>query len=85
MERNCLLATGHFCNLGTAQDGRRQLLRGADGNKDQSYFLYMLHSDQLKKAMFPVGHMTKAEVRAIAEANGLINSKKKDSTGVPDC
>ena len=72
------MATGHFVQ--TNENG--ELLRGADGNKDQSYFLYMLHSDQLKKAMFPVGHMTKAEVRAIAEAHGLINSKKKDSTGV---
>ena len=42
----------------------------------------MLHAEQLKKAMFPVGHMTKAEVRKIAEEHGLINSKKKDSTGV---
>ena len=72
------MATGHFVQ--TNENG--DLLRGADDNKDQSYFLYMLHSDQLKKAMFPVGHMTKAEVRAIAEAHGLVNSKKKDSTGV---
>jgi len=72
------MATGHFVQ--TNENG--DLLRGADPNKDQSYFLYMLHSAQLKKAMFPVGHMTKAEVRAIAEQHGLINSKKKDSTGV---
>jgi len=72
------MATGHFVQ--TNENG--DLLRGADPNKDQSYFLYMLHSAQLKKALFPVGHMTKAEVRAIAEAHGLINSKKKDSTGV---
>ena len=72
------MATGHFVQ--TNEKG--ELLRGADGNKDQSYFLYMLHDAQLKKAMFPVGHMTKAEVRKIAEENGLINSKKKDSTGV---
>ena len=72
------MATGHFVQ--TNENG--ELLRGADGNKDQSYFLYMLHSAQLKKAMFPVGHMTKAEVRRIAEENGLVNSKKKDSTGV---
>ena len=72
------MATGHFVQ--TNENG--DLLRGADGNKDQSYFLYMLHQEQLKKAMFPVGHMTKAEVRRIAEDNGLINSKKKDSTGV---
>ena len=72
------MATGHFVQ--TNENG--DLLRGADGNKDQSYFLYMLHQEQLKKAMFPVGHMTKAEVRRIAEDNGLINSKKRDSTGV---
>ena len=72
------MATGHFVQT----NERGELLRGADTNKDQSYFLYMLHDEQLRKAMFPVGHMTKAEVRAIAEAHGLINSKKKDSTGV---
>ncbi|MBQ2929337.1 MAG: tRNA 2-thiouridine(34) synthase MnmA, partial [Clostridia bacterium] len=64
------MATGHFVQ--TNENG--ELLRGADGNKDQSYFLYMLHSEQLKKAMFPVGHMTKAEVRKIADEHGLINS-----------
>ena len=72
------MATGHFVQ--TNENG--ELLRGADTNKDQSYFLYMLHDEQLKKALFPVGHMTKAEVRQIAEEHGLINSKKKDSTGV---
>ncbi len=72
------MATGHFVQ--TNEKG--ELLRGVDANKDQSYFLYMLHDEQLKKALFPVGHMTKAEVRQIAEEHGLINSKKKDSTGV---
>lgn len=76
------LATGHFCNLGHAPDGRVQLLRGDDGNKDQSYFLYMLGQKPLSRAMFPVGHMTKAEIRAVAEAAGLVTSRKKDSTGV---
>lgn len=72
------MATGHFVQTNEAGD----LLRGPDPNKDQSYFLYMVHRDQLKKAMFPVGGMTKAQVRAIAEANGLPVSRKKDSTGV---
>ncbi len=76
------LATGHFCNLAEAEDGSVQLLRGADPNKDQSYFLYMLHQNALEKAVFPVGGMTKAQVRAIAEEAGLSTSKKKDSTGV---
>ena len=58
------------------------LLRGIDPNKDQSYFLYMLHQEQLWKAIFPVGGMTKTEVRRIAEENGLPVCKKKDSTGV---
>ncbi|MBQ4608980.1 MAG: tRNA 2-thiouridine(34) synthase MnmA, partial [Clostridia bacterium] len=76
------LATGHFCNLGMSQDGKRQLLRGLDGNKDQSYFLYMLGQRALEKAMFPVGGLTKAQVREIAKDAGLATSLKKDSTGV---
>jgi len=72
------MATGHFVR--TNEKG--ELLRGADPNKDQSYFLYMLKQHQLQRAMFPVGHLTKAEVRRIAEEKGLPVSKKKDSTGV---
>ncbi len=72
------MATGHFVQ--TNENG--DLLRGADPNKDQSYFLYMLKQHQLKRAMFPVGHLTKADVRRIAEEKGLPVSKKKDSTGV---
>ncbi len=72
------MATGHFVQT----DGEGHLLRGVDPNKDQSYFLYMVHEEQLKKAMFPVGAMTKGEVRKIAEEAGLPVSKKKDSTGV---
>jgi len=76
------LATGHFCQLGDAPDGKKQLLRGADGNKDQSYFLYMLGQRALCKAMFPVGGLTKAQVREIARDAGLATCAKKDSTGV---
>ena len=72
------MATGHFVQT----DGEGHLLRGVDPNKDQSYFLYMIHAEQLKKAMFPVGGLTKPEVRKIAEEAGLPVSKKKDSTGV---
>ena len=72
------MATGHFVQT----DGEGHLLRGVDPNKDQSYFLYMVHREQLQKAMFPVGRMTKQEVRKIAEEAGLPVSKKKDSTGV---
>ena len=72
------MATGHFVQT----DREGHLLRGVDPNKDQSYFLYMIHGEQLKKAMFPVGGLTKPEVRKIAEEAGLPVSKKKDSTGV---
>ena len=72
------IATGHFVRTNEAGD----LLRGADPAKDQSYFLYMLHDEQLKKSIFPVGGMTKAEVRAMAEKEGLPVSGKKDSTGI---
>ena len=75
------IATGHFCRTDAAF-GRSRLLRGRDAAKDQSYFLYMLSSDQLSKAIFPVGGMTKAEVREIARKANLANSEKKDSTGV---
>ena len=75
------MATGHFVKK-DVRDGHTVLLKGDDPNKDQSYFLYMLKEKQIEKALFPVGGMTKQEVRAIAEKNGLINSKKKDSTGV---
>ena len=74
----CKMATGHFVR--TNENG--DLLKGTDPNKDQSYFLYMVHREQLKKAMFPVGGMTKQEVRAIAAKAGLPVSEKKDSTGV---
>lgn len=75
------IATGHFCQL-DKQGGGVKLLRGADSNKDQTYFLYMLSQEQLANAMFPVGHLTKAQVREIAVANGLETAQKKDSTGV---
>lgn len=75
------MATGHFVQNGE-RGGRPVLLRGVDGNKDQSYFLYMLKEAQLARAVFPVGGMTKAQVRELAAQAGLPVSDKKDSTGV---
>ncbi len=72
------MATGHFVRTNESGD----LLKGKDPNKDQSYFLYMLKAEQLRQSIFPVGGMTKAEVRAIAREAGLPVSEKKDSTGV---
>jgi tRNA-specific 2-thiouridylase len=75
------LATGHYARV-EKRDGAYRLLRGVDGNKDQTYFLHALNQRQLAKAMFPIGHLTKPEVRRIAEAAGLATAKKKDSTGI---
>jgi tRNA-specific 2-thiouridylase len=76
------LATGHYARVERTEDGVTKLLRGVDANKDQTYFLSALNQRQLAKAMFPIGHLPKPEVRRIAEEAGLYTAKKKDSTGV---
>lgn len=76
------IATGHFCQSAAEENGKTLLLKGADGNKDQSYFLYMLGQKQISSVVFPVGGITKGEVRELAEKAGLPVSRKKDSTGV---
>lgn len=75
------LATGHYVQL-ERRDGRVTLLRGADEQKDQSYFLCALNQRQLKDALFPVGALQKQQVREIARRAGLPNANKKDSTGI---
>ncbi|WP_071130690.1 tRNA 2-thiouridine(34) synthase MnmA [Enterococcus timonensis] len=76
------VATGHYAQIQKMPDGTVKMLRGADNNKDQTYFLSQLSQAQLSKVMFPLGHLEKPEVRAIAERAGLATAKKKDSTGV---
>lgn len=76
------VATGHYARLRRDADGTAHLLKGLDGNKDQTYFLNQLSQDQLSKVLFPLGDMDKKEVRAIAEKAGLATAKKKDSTGI---
>jgi len=75
------LATGHYART-EAFDAGYRLLRGVDPQKDQSYFLHSLSSQQLAKAMFPIGHLTKPQVREIAVKAGLATAAKKDSTGI---
>ncbi len=75
------IATGHYVRRRDV-DGISQLLRGLDGNKDQSYFLYTLSHQQIAKSLFPIGELEKPEVRRIAEEIGLVTAKKKDSTGI---
>lgn len=79
------VATGHYCRKGTIEkDGKTiyQLLAGVDGNKDQSYFLCQLSQQQLAKSLFPIGELTKPEVRAIASKLNLVTADKKDSQGL---
>jgi len=75
------VATGHYARA-VYEDGEHKLLRGVDANKDQTYFLNQLSQEQIAKAMFPIGHMEKSEVRRIAEEANLATAKKKDSTGI---
>lgn len=76
-----LIATGHYVRR-QDKDGKSQLLRGLDSNKDQSYFLYTLSHQQVAQSLFPVGELEKPEVRRIAEQLDLITARKKDSTGI---
>ncbi|MCC8374463.1 MULTISPECIES: tRNA 2-thiouridine(34) synthase MnmA [Photorhabdus] len=75
------IATGHYVRRRDI-NGKNQLLRGLDNNKDQSYFLYTLSHQQIAQSLFPVGELEKPEVRRIAEKIGLVTAKKKDSTGI---
>lgn len=75
------LATGHYARL-ERENGVTRLLKGVDRGKDQSYFLCALNQEQLAKAVFPVGHLEKRQVRRIAEEAGLKTAHRKDSTGI---
>ena len=79
------VATGHYCRKEIIkQDGKDifKLKAGFDKNKDQSYFLCQLNQEQLSKALFPIGHLKKSEVRKIASEAGLSTAEKKDSQGL---
>ena len=79
------VATGHYCRKGQVEiEGTThyRLLAGVDNNKDQSYFLCQLNQAQLAKTLFPIGELTKPEVRKIAKAQGLVTAEKRDSQGL---
>jgi tRNA-specific 2-thiouridylase len=77
-----LIATGHYARKETGDSGQPEMKKGIDENKDQTYFLYNLTSEQLSKTLFPIGHLTKPEVRKIAKDAGLPNANKPDSQGI---
>ncbi len=82
------IATGHYARragegaLLDSSQAEPQILRGADGNKDQTYFLAMLQPHQVAAAQFPIGHLLKPELRALAREHGLKTAEKKDSQGI---
>jgi tRNA-specific 2-thiouridylase len=81
------VATGHYARRGEIQNSKSevrnfQLLEGADKKKDQSYFLALLNQEQLRDARFPIGHLPKPELRALARRAGLPTADKKDSQGI---
>lgn len=80
------VATGHYARVKEVEteDGilNKVMLRGIDGNKDQTYFLCQLSQEQLSKVIFPIGEYNKSEIREIAEKYNLATAKKKDSTGI---
>ena len=80
------VATGHYCrkDVTAGPDGKPvyRILAGADGNKDQSYFLCQLTQEQLSAALFPIGDIVKPEVRRLAREAGLPSAEKKDSQGI---
>lgn len=75
------VATGHYAQTGQ-QDSKTLMIRAADQNKDQTYFLNQLSQEQLSKVMFPLGDLEKPQVRAIARDHHLATADKKDSTGI---
>jgi len=75
------VATGHYARIRRTAAGL-ELLKGVDASKDQSYFLYTLGQRELARVRFPLGGLTKAEVRRLAREAGLANHGKKDSTGI---
>jgi len=75
------IATGHYARVEQAEDGPR-LLRAVDDNKDQTYFLAAVAREHLERVLFPLGGLSKPEVRALAQRAGLPNHARKDSTGI---
>lgn len=90
MEHAPLVATGHYAAIDSpdvhidfpGSDGRYKLRKSSNLDKDQSYFLYTLNQETLARVIFPLGDMDKAAVREIAESNGLVNAKRKDSQDI---
>lgn len=76
------VATGHYAQIHTSKDGTQTLAVSRDADKDQTYFLWTLNSEDLRHILFPIGHLTKTAVRLLAKKYGLATARKKDSQGI---
>lgn len=76
------IVTGHYARIAQTENGRFCLQKAVDEAKDQTYFLYTLDQDQLSHTLFPLGSLTKAQTRQIAEREGFVNAKKRDSQDI---
>lgn len=76
------LATGHYAQVKTGEDGVARIFTSTDSWKDQTYFLFTIDPKVVPKLLFPIGHLEKPEVRKLAEDFGLSVAKKRDSTGI---
>lgn len=82
-ELNCdYLATGHYARIEVDEGGKAAIVTSCDDWKDQTYFLFTIQPEIVPRLLFPIGHLKKDEVRRIAEEKGLLNARKKDSTGI---
>lgn len=82
-EMGCgLLATGHYARCVRGDNGRLLLKKGLDESKDQSYFLYIMTQEMLSRTLFPLGDLSKEDVRRLAEENGLVTARKRDSQDI---
>ncbi len=79
---NLYIVTGHYAVIERSPGGRMLLRKGTDPGKDQSYFLYPLTQDQLSHALFPLGSMTKTEVKEIAQQQGFVSARRKESQDI---
>lgn len=76
------IVTGHYARIIQTADGRWCLQKAVDADKDQTYFLYTMTQEQLARTRFPLGNLTKAQVRQIAEEQGFVNARKRDSQDI---
>ncbi|MGE0631536.1 MAG: tRNA 2-thiouridine(34) synthase MnmA [Pseudobdellovibrionaceae bacterium] len=76
------LATGHYAQVLTDAAGKKHIVTSEDDWKDQTYFLFTMNPEIIPHLLFPIGHMKKPQVREYAEKQGLVNARKKDSTGI---